>query len=371
MDRIKKVCFFKGVGKSIIGNYQVERFSDVNFFPSLTSFEKFNIGIRRLFNQNIQNPQRGILFAEEVHRHWLKQTPWYIELVEYFKETYSEYDAVIMSTYCPIHPEVIASMKKPIKVLGFIDEPNSTYIRGVPYLWAFDGAFYISPSYDDFNSMSDQLTSWGCSDSYFWPLCATHNRFSSEPSFFENRSVDIAYVGNYYGTKVDRLIKLKKHFGSRMALHGRWPLKGSIGITRPLIGKPIFPYIVHSLTKDERTALYLNTKIGFNMHLSTHPRETGNMRMYEVPAHGMMLLSDKAAQDMHNEIFEASKEAVYYNSINEAIELAEYYISNDNERIAIATAGFKRFESCYNYEENVKMFLDWVFTLKREEGGKQ
>lgn len=367
MHSTKKVCFFKNDGLKKIGQYHIESFSDSIFFPNLTVADKFNTGIRRLFNQNIQNPQRAVLYAEEVHRHWSNKTPWYMGLVEYFKEKYSDFDAIIMSTYCPIHPEVIASMNKPIKILGFIDEPGSSYIRGVPYLWAFDGAFYISPSYDDFYCMKDQIRSWGCAKSYFWPLCSNVDGFSTNNRFFENRSIDIAYVGNYYGSKVDRLIELKKHFGSRMALHGRWPMKGLIGLARPLIGKPVFPQIVHSLTNDERTALYLDTKIGFNMHLSLQPRETGNMRMYEVPSHGMMLLCDKAAKDMHNDIFESGKEAIYYDSIDEAIELAEYFISNDDKRIEIAAAGYSRSHSSFNNAENLKNFLDWVFTLRSEE----
>ena len=48
----------------------------------------------------------------------------------------------------------------------------------------------------------------------------------------------------------------------------------------------------------ERRALYLRAKIGINMHLSNQPSETGNVRMYEVPAHVAMPLSDKAALDV-------------------------------------------------------------------------
>src|SRR2546429_166008 len=95
------------------------------------------------------------------------------------------------------------------------------------------------------------------------------------------------------------------------------------------------------------------------------PTETGNVRMYEVPAHGAMQLCDKAARDAHEQIFAPGTEAVYYDSLEDAIEKAEYYLSHDNERLAIARAGCKRFWDDYEWETNMLNFLNWAGSIPR------
>ncbi|MCJ8345952.1 glycosyltransferase, partial [bacterium] len=110
---------------------------------------------------------------------------------------------------------------------------------------------------------------------------------------------------------------------------------------------------------------YFKTKIGLNMHLSLTPTETGNMRMYEVPAHGMMLLCDKAARDSHELIYKANEEAVFYENFDDAISKVNYYLKNDQERIAIAKNGFNRFKKDYVWEQNLQKFLAWALSIKR------
>ena len=90
------------------------------------------------------------------------------------------------------------------------------------------------------------------------------------------------------------------------------------------------------------------------------------MRMYEVPAHGMMLLCDKAGMDAHERIFAPDKEAVYYDSSEDAIAKIEYYLKHDGEREKIARAGFARVHCDYDGETNMKKFLDWAISLPKK-----
>ena len=92
------------------------------------------------------------------------------------------------------------------------------------------------------------------------------------------------------------------------------------------------------------------------------------MRMYEAPAHGMMLLCDKAGLNAHAQIFEPDKEAVFYDSIEDAIEKIEYYLEHDEERIKIAQAGFARVHRDYDGELNLKNLLDWASGLRKNVG---
>ena len=102
------------------------------------------------------------------------------------------------------------------------------------------------------------------------------------------------------------------------------------------------------------------------MHLSHMPRETGNQRMYQVPAHGMMLLCDKAGLNAHERIFEPGKEAIFYDSIDDAMEKIEYYLQHPEEREEIARGGFARVHRDYDGETHLKNFLDWAIALPKK-----
>src|SRR5262249_10236644 len=150
------------------------------------------------------------------------------------------------------------------------------------------------------------------------------------------------YVGQAYGNKIDRLVRLKRHLGDCSRVHGQWSLREHVGWARVWKGKPVYSCRASSLSNAERCVLYLRAKIGISMHVANRPTETGNMRMYEVPAHGAMLLCDKAARDAHALIFKPDVEAVFYDNLKDAIDKTEYYVTHTAERLAIARAGFER-----------------------------
>ena len=309
--------------------------------------------------------------AAGVDRLYRQRDPLYMQLAQEFVEQARDCDVVILANYNPIHPEILFhELKKPVKILGFVDDPFASYLRGIPYLWAVDGAFYISPSYDERNLFDDKMAEWGVRHSIWWPL-VPHPLPRSEPTetFFRDRDVDLLYVGKAYGAKIDRLAKLRKRFGKKFRLHGRWPFAGYHGVIRGLLlGKPVLWTQVRSITATEKSRLYLRTKIGLNMHLSEAPRETGNMRMYEVPAHGAMLLCDKAGRDAHEKIFQSGGEAVYYDDIEDAISQIEFYLSHEDERIAVAKGGYARFWRDYEWAGNLGRLLSWAASLKNDRG---
>ena len=87
--------------------------------------------------------------------------------------------------------------------------------------------------------------------------------------------------------------------------------------------------------------------------------------MYETPAHGMLMACDKAAANTHARIFEPKTEVIYYDSLNEAIDLIEYYVIHEEERIRIAQAGYERYWQDYQWEPNFLRFLDWASSIQR------
>lgn len=362
---MKKVCLFNFPPQMDFHGYQLETFDPLSYFSAdshwslsdLISWGHVGYDHRRAITAG----------AAGVDRLYRERNPNYMRMIGDFIDRFRDFDLIVMSSYNFIHPEVLVrDLKKPIKVLGFIDDPLSTYMRGIPYLWAFDGAFFISPGYIDDQLFEEAFKRWGGKPATWWPLVPfPYSRpEKADEAFFQNRDVDLVYVGNPSASKVERLAKLKRHFGDRMRVHGRWAFKGHLGFVRGLLGKPIYPHQVTSLTSDQRTDLYWRTKIGFNMHVSDGTYETGNMRMYETPAHGMMMVCDKGGANSHASIFESNIEAIYYESLEQAVEQIEYFLIHDEERIKIAKAGYERYWKDYEWEMNMKKFLDWAIRLR-------
>lgn len=361
---MKKVCLFNSRPMDNFHGYRIETFDPLGYFSRGSHWSLRDLIASGL---NGYDHKRALIGAAGVDRLYRERDPNYMRMIGDFVERFRDFDLVVMSTYNFIHPEVLAhELEKPTKVLGFIDDPYSTYTRGIPYLWAFDGAFFISPGYMGEQAFDDAIQGWSGKPSMWYPLTAPFPRpLKADDAFFRQRDVDLVYVGNAYDAKLDRLIKLKRHFGDRMRIHGRWRFNGYYGLLRGLLGKPVFPHRVTSLAPEKRTDLYWRAKIGFNMHLSDHPYETGNMRMYETPAHGMLMVCDKAAANSHARIFEPEVEAVYYDSLSEAVRLIEHYLTHDEERIQIAMAGYERCWRDYEWESNTKKLLDWACAIRK------
>lgn len=248
---MKKVCLFNYAEMANFHGYRIETFDPLAYFPKgahwslseLISWGDVGYNHRRALTA-------GVAGVDRLYR---ERNPNYMRMLGDFIDRFRDFDLIVMSTYNFIHPEVlIRELKKPIKVLGFIDDPYSTYMRGIPYLWAFDAAFFISPGYIDDLTFDEAIKRWGGKPAMWWPLVPFPYSKPEQDNedFFRKRDVDLVYVGNPSASKVERLIRLKSHFRDRMKIHGRWPFKGYLGFIRGLLGKHIYPYRVTSLTPE-------------------------------------------------------------------------------------------------------------------------
>lgn len=328
-------------------------------------------GARRSFRNLLRDGlggalyQRAVLKAEHIDDLYRSRDPQYMSAAKAIIESLRKFDVVIFSTYNPLHPELILEgLRDKIKVLGFTDDPHSTYVRGIPYLWAFDAAYYISPGYSPQMGFAELFAKIGYERVRWLPLAQPIEYPQLTREEIQNRSMTMAYVGAPTGSKIDRLRALDQAFGSDLALFGRWRMNGYYGYIRPLLGEPPFFRTVRPITQADKLALYRNTKIGFNMHVSDMPSECGNMRTYEAAAFGMMLLSDRAGLNLQSQIFEEGTEAIYYDSIEEAIELARFYVINTKERTRIALAAHRRALAEYSWEKVTHDFLTWLINGK-------
>lgn len=84
------------------------------------------------------------------------------------------------------------------------------------------------------------------------------------------------------------------------------------------------------------------------------------MRVFEVMASGSMVLADEAIGSGLTDLFEDRKHLVIYKNENELIELADYYLNNDNEREEISAEGMKKVLNEHTYLHRAE---DMVRTL--------
>lgn len=307
------------------------------------------------------NPVRAVLKAEWLDEYYRNREPWYMAACERLVQTLAPYDIVVVSTYSFLHPEIVArELAGKIRVLGFSDDPHATYMRGIPYLWAFDAAYYISPSYSPTKSFAAMFADLGFAKARWLPLVQPIDFPLLDEGQIRDRSIGACYVGNPTRSKYDRLAHMAKAFGPDMRLHGRWRLGGRLGYVAPLLGQPFLPRTITALSATEKRALYLDTKIGLNMHVSDVPSECGNMRTYEAAQFGMMLLSDRGGLDLQTTILAEGSEAIYYDGTDEAVDLARHYMNNDRERTAIAFAAHRRAHADYRWDKVWRDFLDWL-----------
>jgi hypothetical protein len=302
--------------------------------------------------------------AEDLDVLFQKRDKSYMNFLNQFYKKFHDYDILICDQINPFHPEWLhLYFPNTTKIYGMIDDPVCTYHRTLSQLWAFNGVFYVSPGYNEMYTMDELIKAYNSNlSSHFLPHARnnvlTEDHVRTVSNSFKNRTGDVLYVGAYYESKVDRLIYLKNRFGTKFSVFGYWPYNGFRGIMRALEFKKPFFHRVKSISEYDKFNLFLNHKICFNMNWN-EKRETGNMRMYQAPFYGMLLLCDKSAKDQHNIIFDTN-EAVFYDGIEDAADKISFYLQNDKERIKIANNGFKRAIRDYNKDNVWTNLLNWA-----------
>jgi hypothetical protein len=82
------------------------------------------------------------------------------------------------------------------------------------------------------------------------------------------------------------------------------------------------------------------TRIAINRHGDIAEGYANNMRLFEATGVGALLMTEAATN--LSELFEPGQEIVSYESAEDLVDKARYYLENEQERVAIASAGQNR-----------------------------
>jgi spore maturation protein CgeB len=206
--------------------------------------------------------------------------------------------------------------------------------------------------------MAEKLKYCGAQRFDFWPFGsfdAMCDVSKTEHDLFDRkRDINVIFIGMPHLNKMPILSKIQKALGRNLLMIG-FPIKYAIyynvkfrfpGNTR----RPI-------RSCEQYISLYQRSKIGINVH-NRGKYTVGNYRMYDLPANGVMQISD--GEEYLNEFFDVGEEIISYHSVDELIDQVRYYLDHDEERERIALNGFRRVRNDYKIDKMLKKAGDLI-----------
>lgn len=291
------------------------------------------------FNHDPYVPVSRYLRAQLLDNLYFARDPGLIRLYDALQHAIARErpDAMVVDNANPYHPDFLRPL--PIyKVLRTSDGPTTAYDRDFGYVHAFDHVLYHSPAYNAAQGMAAKLREIGAKRADFWPMAVFDRMFdvnkTEETILADERDVDIVFVGALAVDKMPLLARVKKAFGRRFRIHGLSNWKRNAYFN----AKFGFPGWVRPLPFEEYVPLYQRSRIGINVHLRG-VYTVGNYRMLDLPANGVMQISDGGRY--LSEWFDVGREIVAYEDGDELVRKIAYYLDHDDERRAIAAAGYR------------------------------
>ena len=260
------------------------------------------------------------------------------------------------------HNNFIKQIKdKVYTVFVSADDPENSDNCSRPYISTYHQSFAWGVWYDKNHKIRDKFIEWGAPKADIWPhgvYCTRHNPdISLEDLINKPRKKNIVFVGSPH-LKRERLLKIKKYYGNRFELHGRWA-EGSWErkIVRHMKNYYKFGQFITPLSEEEMITLYQNTKVGLNMHLSYGP---SNVRTFELMANGVAQVVD--CKQGIDEWFEIGKDLLAYEDTKEAIYLMDKLLKDDDYRKEIAYNGAKKVREKYTFIKTFEQMISNVIS---------
>jgi len=276
------------------------------------------------------DPPGDSLIWHELDARWRRGDKKLLSMYKDLAIKLKEYDVFVNLTGINLHPKFVEKLDV-FTVFGCFDDPESSELLSKPVAAAYDLCMVGNIA------EVENYLSWGAKHAYYWPIGFRREEYdpnlTKDQIFYGKRDIDISLVCDYSTYRKERLDKFSLAFPNGAYYGNRWP-NGF-------------------LPEENKIPLYQNSKIGINFHLSTGPI---NFRTFVLPANGVMQICDNKKN--LGKIFKLNKEAVGFDTVEEAIELCQYYLDNDHERKEIAVAGWERVTRDYNEIKVFNLMVD-------------
>lgn len=246
------------------------------------------------------------------------------------------------------HDEVI-EIKKITKspVLLWFPDAISNFQKSMFFTAGYDHLFF-SDKY-----IVSKLSSEFNLNTHYLPQCFStfkHKKVDLSDSDLDTYQCDITNAGNLYPSRAALYKHLTKyHFKM-------WGYPPAIWLKVPELEKIVMNKAVFN---EDKSKAFLAAKIVLN---NLHPAviDGVNKRTFEIPACGGFQIS--SYREATNELFEVGKEIICYQNLNDLKEKIEYYLNpnNEEERLVIAQAGYKRALKEHTYQHRLQQMLNTI-----------
>lgn len=191
---------------------------------------------------------------------------------------------------------------------------------------------------------------------------------------------EVRFVDNAYDPSTHRPLDVRtddrERFGGRVGFIGAYEAERCRSMEHLAAnGVPVrvwganWPKRVSAALRIERRCLwgddYARATCAFDINLGflrKINRDLQTTRSVEIPACGAFMLAERT--DEHRSLFEEGKEAAYFDSDEELLDKARYYLAHEDERKRIAAAGRDRcIRSGYNNEARLEKMLEAAMTV--------
>jgi spore maturation protein CgeB len=264
-------------------------------------------------------------------------------------------DVLVVDNCFPYHPEFLASLNV-FKVIRTTDGPVAAFDRDFAYVHSYDLVLYHSPAFSEYLTYPQKLNQLGISSHEFWPFASFRSmrdpNLTVDNLFQHERDIDVIFVGALHFDKMPLLAHLKKRLGKKFRFNGLSSIKRNIYFNV----KYGFPGWVHPIAGDEHSKLYRRAKVGINIH-NRGKFTVGSYRLFDLPANGVLQISDGG--EYLDSFFKTGSEILNYDSVDELVDLIDFYLNNQTLRNEIALEGFKKAIAIYD----IKVSLTKMYEL--------
>jgi spore maturation protein CgeB len=241
-------------------------------------------------------------------------------------------DVVLNQAVSEVESRVLERLRPYCKLI--VGQIASPYPENEPYT-AYDLMISSLPNFVDYYRKRN--------------LAAERNLLGFEPAVLDKvkvqqRDVPLSFVGSItsdHATRYEMIDRLARETDIKI-----WGRLLSVPKLSPIMSR----YQGEAWGRDMFSVL-ARSKITVNQHIDIAENYANNMRLFEATGMGALLITDW--KDNIAELFEPGKEVVCYRSVDECLELIDYYSHHEAERAAIAAAGQQRTLRSHSYAQVV------------------
>lgn len=278
-----------------------------------------------------------ILKFSELNRLWKWKDHQLLALYNSFLNAAEDCDVFYNSVGINFHPDFIS--KCPVfTVFGCNDDPESSAIFSKPVATSYNMCAIGNIA------EIDTYRSWGVENIVWQPMGFEADAFdhtlTANKILTESRDIEMfMLIDKLSPYRIDRMLKLEQAFPDAH-FYGRGWKRGFLPA-----GKEI--------------EMLRRSQIGINVHNSTGPINT---RLFYLPANGVLQICDNKS-DL-SKVYKLNEEVVGFDSIEECIELAHYYLKHPDEARRIAANGWKKAIKDYNELSVMQRLVDNITVYK-------